>query len=110
MSSFRSESSLPAAIAAPKALRPAPRLLPDVRVLMVALIGFCVFLNVYATQALLPLLARIFSAGKFEVSLTVSATTIGIALGSPILGLLAERLGRREVMVGSVTLLTIPVL
>lgn len=104
------QMKVPPAILAP----PRPRLgitrLPDVRVMMVALIGFCVFLNVYATQALLPLLARIFGAGKFEVSLTVSATTVGIALGSPLVGLLAERVGRRQVMVGSVTLLTIPVL
>lgn len=82
----------------------------DVRVLMVALIGFCVFLNVYMTQALLPLLSQIFGASKFEVSLTVSATTIGIALAAPFAGLLAERVGRREVMVGSVSLLTVPIL
>jgi YNFM family putative membrane transporter len=82
----------------------------DLRVLMVALIGFCVFLDVYMTQALLPLFARIFHASKFEVSLTVSATTIGIALGAPFAGLLAERVGRREVMVGSVLFLTLPIL
>src|ERR1700730_7223750 len=83
---------------------------PDLRVFMVALIGFCVFLTVYATQALLPLLADLFHATKFHVSLTVSATTIAIALGSPVVGLLAEKWGRREVMIGSVTLLTLPIL
>jgi predicted MFS family arabinose efflux permease len=82
---------------------------PDLRVFMVALIGFCVFLTVYATQALLPLLAELFGATKFHVSLTVSATTIAIALASPIIGLLAEKWGRREVMIGSVTLLTLPI-
>ena len=77
---------------------------------MVALIGFCVFLNVYATQSLLPLFATLFQATKFHVSLTVSATTVAIALASPIVGLLAEKIGRRQVMVASVTLLTLPVL
>jgi predicted MFS family arabinose efflux permease len=82
----------------------------DVRVVMVTLTGFCVFLNVYATQTLLPLLATVFGASKFEVSLTVSATTIGIALAAPVVGLLAERIGRKRTMAGSVALLTIPVL
>ena len=85
-------------------------LLLDVRVVMVTLTGFCVFLNVYATQTLLPLFATIFGATKFEVSLTVSATTIGIALAAPAVGLLAERFGRRRTMAGSVALLTIPIL
>jgi predicted MFS family arabinose efflux permease len=89
--------------------RPYSARLADLRVAMIALIGFCVFLNVYATQALLPMLARQFNATKFQVSLTVSATTIAIALASPFVGLLAEKIGRRRVMVGSVMLLTVPV-
>src|SRR5689334_21297334 len=84
--------------------------IPDLRVAMVALTGFCVFLNVYATQTLLPLLARVFHASKFEVSLTVSATTVAIALAAPAVGLLAERFGRRQTMVASVSLLTLPIL
>jgi predicted MFS family arabinose efflux permease len=83
--------------------------LADVRVVMVTLTGFCVFLNTYATQTLLPLLARLFGASKFKVSLTVSATTIGIALAAPFVGLLAERIGRKRTMAGSVALLTIPI-
>jgi predicted MFS family arabinose efflux permease len=83
---------------------------PDLRVFMVALIGFCVFLTVYATQALLPMFRDKFATSEFHVSLTVSATTIAIAIGSPIVGLLAEKWGRREVMIASVSLLTIPIL
>lgn len=82
----------------------------DLRVAMVAVIGFCVFLNVYPTQALLPYFRRVFSASQFHVSLTVSATTIAIALASPIVGIIGERLGRRQTMVASLALLTIPVL
>ena len=84
--------------------------LRDVRVLMVGVTGFCVFLNVYATQTLLPLFTRIFHATKFQVSLTVSATTVGIALAAPFFGLVGERFGRRRTMAASVSLLTIPVL
>lgn len=82
----------------------------DLRVLMVTVTGFCVFLNVYATQTLLPLFTKIFGASKFEVSLTVSATTIGIALSAPLVGLLAERIGRKRTMAGSVAILTLPIL
>jgi YNFM family putative membrane transporter len=96
-----------AALARPLADK--PRLL-DVRVVMITLTGFCVFLNVYATQTLLPLFTKIFAASKFQVSLTVSATTIGIALAAPLVGLLAERIGRKQTMAGSVALLTIPIL
>jgi predicted MFS family arabinose efflux permease len=77
---------------------------------MVTVTGFCVFLNVYATQTLLPLLARLFDSSKLKVSLTVSATTIGIAVAAPVVGLLAERIGRKRTMAGSVALLTLPVL
>src|SRR4051812_39469796 len=89
---------------------PAKPLLLDVRVIMVTLTGFCVFLNVYATQTLLPLFQQVFGATKLHVSLTVSATTIGIALAAPIVGILAERFGRNRTMVWSVALLTIPIL
>src|SRR5215213_9228816 len=65
---------------------PVKSLLLDVRVIMVTLTGFCVFLNVYATQTLLPLFQHVFGATKLHVSLTVSATTIGIALAAPIVG------------------------
>jgi predicted MFS family arabinose efflux permease len=85
-------------------------LLTDVRALMVGLTGFCVFLSVYATQTLLPLFADLFHATKLATSLTVSATTIAIALAAPAVGLLAERVGRRRVMIGSVALLTLPIL
>jgi predicted MFS family arabinose efflux permease len=81
----------------------------DIRVWMVGLIGFCVFLNVYATQTLLPLFTGIFHASKFQVSLTVSATTVGIAIAAPFFGLAGERFGRRQTMVASVMLLTVPV-
>ena len=92
-----------------KGVNPRPLLL-DLRVVMVTLTGFCVFMNVYATQTLLPLLERVFGATKFHVSMTVSATTVGIALAAPLVGLLAERVGRRQTMAASVALLTLPIL
>ncbi len=72
------------------------------------LAGMCTFLNVYTTQPLLPLLRQIFHASELEVSLTVSATIFATALSAPIIGMIAERRGRKKVIVPSLFLLAIP--
>ncbi len=78
------------------------------RLLAVALAGFSAFLHLYATQSLLPLLTQVFNVSKLEASLTVSATTIGVAVAAPITGLLADRLGRKHIIVLAVFGLAIP--
>src|SRR5712671_5355028 len=72
------------------------------------LAGIAAFLNLYATQPLLPMLARIFDASKAAVGMTVSAATIGVALSAPFCGLIAERVGRKRVIVTATLLLTVP--
>ena len=72
------------------------------------LAGMCTFLNVYSTQPLLPLLRETFHASELEVSLTVSATIFATALTAPFIGMIAERRGRKKVIVPSLFLLTIP--
>jgi YNFM family putative membrane transporter len=72
------------------------------------LAGMCTFLNVYSTQPLLPLLRRIFHASELQVSFTVSATIFATALTAPLVGMIAERRGRKNVIVPSLFLMTIP--
>jgi len=72
------------------------------------LAGLCTFLNVYSTQPLLPLLRQVFHASELEVSLTVSATILATALTAPFIGMVAERRGRKKVIVPALFLLTIP--
>ena len=72
------------------------------------LAGMCTFLNVYCTQPLLPLLREIFHASELAVSFTVSATIFATALTAPIIGMIAERRGRKKVIVPSLFLLVIP--
>jgi len=72
------------------------------------LAGMCTFLNVYSTQPLLPLLREIFHASELAVSFTVSATILATALTAPIIGMIAERRGRKKVIVPSLFLLAIP--
>ena len=72
------------------------------------LAGMCTFLSVYSTQPLLPLLRQIFHASELQVSFTVSATIFATAIAAPFIGMIAERRGRKKVMVPSLFLLTIP--
>jgi MFS family permease len=65
----------------------------------VVLAGFAAFLVLYATQPLLPLLAATFGASAFDVSLTVTAPTIAVALAAPLVGRLGDRYGLRPVMI-----------
>jgi len=80
----------------------------DWRVVAVALAGFCTFLDLYATQPLLPLFVKLFHAPTARVSLTVSATTLAVALAAPFAGLLADRVGRKPVIVASIFALVAP--
>ena len=68
----------------------------------IVLAGSAAFLNLYATQPLLPMLARSFGATAFDVGLTITAPTVAIAITAPLIGRLADRIGLRRVIVGSV--------
>jgi len=74
------------------------------------LCGVFAFLNLYATQPLLPMLAGLFHASKAAVGLTVSVSTLGVALAAPVFGALTERLPRKRVIVASALILSAPTL
>lgn len=73
----------------------------------VVLAGFAAFLDLYATQPLLPLLARTFDASTFGVGLTVTAPTIAVALAAPGVGRLADRFGLRRTILASASALAV---
>ena len=70
-----------------------------------AAIGTLLLMNVYAPQALLPLLAREFGLSTATVGTAIGSTTLAIALASPVAGLLADAFGRRRVMLWAFALL-----
>jgi MFS family permease len=77
---------------------------PDERtraIFPIVLAGFTAFLVIYSTQPLLPLFVEVFEATPFAVSLTVTAATGAVALAAPTAGRLADRIGRKRVIVGS---------
>jgi len=77
-------------------------------ILACMLAGMCTFLNVYCTQPLLPYLQRLYHASEIEVSLTVSATILAVAIAAPFVGMMAESLGRKKVIVPCLYALTVP--
>lgn len=82
----------------------------DHRRIGVILAGLCSFLDLYATQSLLPMLAGEFGASPAQVSLTVGATTLAVALIAPFTGVVADVLGRRRVIVTAMFVLVVPTL
>ncbi|MGI8772842.1 MAG: MFS transporter [Acidobacteriaceae bacterium] len=76
----------------------------------VFLCGMFAFIDLYATQPILPLLESLYHSSKAAVGLTISASTLGVAVSAPILGVLTERLNRKWVIVWAVVALTVPTL
>lgn len=80
----------------------------DRRRVAVAAAGFCSFLDMYSTHALLPTLRAEFGVGEAMAAATVSATTLAVACMAPLAGHLADRLGGKRVMVAGALLMVIP--
>lgn len=73
-----------------------------------AIIGLFAFLQVYSVQAILPILQQDFSANETQLGLLVGATVMAIAIISPFIGLLSDRLGRKNIIISSIIGLAIP--
>ena len=65
--------------------------------------GFTAFVNLYALQSILPLLARVFRTDHHGVSFSVGATTLAVALAAPFAGWLVSRVSRRTLNTLAVT-------
>jgi MFS transporter, YNFM family, putative membrane transport protein len=70
--------------------------------------GFCAFFNLYGPQSLLPSLAREFDASPAQISLTMTATTLAIAISAPFAGAIADMVGRKRVIVAAMLIATLP--
>jgi len=74
----------------------------------VTLAGFIAFVSFYAPQPLLPTLAGEFHATVASISLLLTASTLGVAVAAPFMGILADRIGRKCVIVPAALLLAAP--
>src|SRR5688572_12916688 len=64
-------------------------------IVLADLLGFSIIIP------LLPFWARKYNASDFQVGLLFSVYSICQLIGSPILGLISDRFGRRPVLIGS---------
>jgi predicted MFS family arabinose efflux permease len=80
------------------------------RTAAVVLAGFCAFLSLFAPQPLLPMLAKAFGASAEAVGWVVTVSTIAVAMSAPLTGAIADRFGRKSVIVAAAFLLAVPTL
>ncbi|MDM5084048.1 MFS transporter [Aeromonas rivipollensis] len=71
--------------------------------LALSLGSFLVFLNLYQTHPLLPLLAQVFSVSSLSAGWTLAGCTAGLAGSLLICARLADRFGRRRIMLWTLT-------
>ncbi|WP_408744208.1 MFS transporter [Acetobacter estunensis] len=62
-------------------------------------LGSCALLNVYATQPILPDIARRFGVSIGTSTWTISTSTLGVAVAAPLAGAISDRFGRKRIMV-----------
>lgn len=77
-------------------------------ILTVGLVGMFAFIQVYSVQSILPQLQRDLNASVVQIGNAVGMTVLAVALISPFIGMLSDALGRKWLVVGSVTALAIP--
>jgi hypothetical protein len=80
------------------------------RSLVIGLTAFLTVVDLFATQAILPLLSKAYGVTPAAMGLAVNATTIGMAFASFMMAFFSQRIDRRRGILISLTLLTIPTL
>ncbi len=74
----------------------------------IALIAFFTLVDLFATQAILPLLAHRYTAAPAVIGVAVNASTFGMAVGSLLTALFGQAIDRRAGITASLLLLTVP--
>jgi YNFM family putative membrane transporter len=81
--------------------------LEPTHLLAVFLCGTFAFLDLYCVQPLLPLFAQIFHATETHVGITISASTLGVAISAALLALFGEHLNRKRTILLSMSALAV---
>lgn len=76
--------------------------------LAVFLVGLFAFLQVYSLQAILPVIVAEFGVAESVVGVSVGITVLAIALVSPFVGVLSDKLGRKILIIPAIVCLAIP--
>lgn len=78
------------------------------RSMTIGLIGFLTLVDLFATQAILPALARAYQVSPAQIGIAANASTIGMAIAGLLVGALAKNFDRRTGVWLSLALLAIP--
>ncbi len=68
--------------------------------------GFCVFLQLYSPQPLLVVFRGYFGESEARVSLIVSSAAFAVAISSPVIGMFADSIGRKKIIVPCIFILS----
>lgn len=85
-------------------------MIPDRRRIGVLAAGFGTFISLYATQAILSVLAAEFAVSLPHTGWTVTAPLLAVAGVAPFVGSISDRLGRKRLIVIASSLLVLPTL
>jgi MFS transporter, YNFM family, putative membrane transport protein len=72
--------------------------------------GFLTFVNMWCTQAILPVLAASFHVSQAQTGLSVTAPLIATACMAPLIGAISDRFGRKVFITAAAVLLLLPTL
>ena len=78
------------------------------RTVVIGLVGFLTLVDLFAAQAILPTLTRVYHVEPATMGIAVNASTIGMAIAGLVVGLLSRRLNRRNGIWTSLALLSVP--
>src|SRR6516225_3608548 len=78
------------------------------RSVVIGLTAFLTVVDLFATQAILPSLARHYGVTPGAMGFAVNASTIGMAVAGLMIGLFSPHIDRRQGILASLLLLAIP--
>lgn len=76
--------------------------------LLIAVIGFLTLVDLFATQAILPSLARIYAVAPAKIGLAANASTLGMAVSGLLMGVVSGALERKRAIGLSLLFLSVP--
>ncbi len=79
-----------------------------VRTFVIGLMAFLTVVDLFATQAILPSLARFYQVSPAAMGFAVNASTIGMAIAGLAVAFFSRRIDRRRGIVTALALLSIP--